>query len=97
MAAPAVFQTRGAAAESDHLVGALALTVAATALAEVTRAARFLNVLCGAWAAAAPWLLSGSTPTARWIDLAVGVALILCNLPRGPVRERYGNWDRWIV
>ena len=97
LAVPAVFQTFGAAADSDHLVGALALTVVATALAEVTRAARFLNVLCGAWVAIAPWLLSGSTPAARWSDIAVGVALALLSLPRGAVRERYGGWDRFVI
>jgi hypothetical protein len=97
LAAPAVFQTRGAAADSDHLVGAVALTVVAIALAEVTRVARFLNVLCGVWVAVAPWLLSGSTPAARWADLIVGIALILLSLPRGRVREHYGSWDRYVV
>jgi hypothetical protein len=27
----------------------------------------------------------------------VGLVLILLSLPRGPVRERYGNWDRCVV
>lgn len=97
LATPAVFHMQGAAADSDHLLGAVVLTVVATALAEVTRAARFLNVLCGAWVAAAPWLLSGSTPAAQWSDVFVGILLVLLSIPRGTIRERYGGWDRYII
>jgi hypothetical protein len=97
LAAPAFFQTHGAAANSDHLVGAIALTVVATALAEVTRAARFINILFGAWLVAAPWLLNGFTLGGQWSDVTVGAALILLSLPRGAVRENYGSWDRYIV
>lgn len=97
LAAPAVLGAHGPAADSDHLVGAVVLTVVATALAEVTRAARFLNVFCGAWLILAPWLLTGDSAAARWNDVAVGLALILLGLPRGPVRERYGGWDRYVV
>jgi hypothetical protein len=96
LAAPAVLGAHGPSADSDHVAGALVLTVAATALAEVTRVARFLNVLCGAWLVLAPWVLSGDSAAARWDDVIVGIALILLSLPRGPVRERYGNWD-WYV
>jgi hypothetical protein len=96
LAAPAIFSTRGPLADSDHLIGAVALTVVATAFAEVMRAVRFLNILCGTWVVIAPWLLSGGTPAARWADVLVGVTLILLSLPRGRVRERYGGWDRYV-
>jgi uncharacterized membrane protein len=97
LTSPAVFKTSGTAANNDHLMGAIALTVVATAFAEVTRAARFLNVLCGLWAVAALWLLSGFTPAAKWNDVIVGVALVLLSIPRGTVRERYGSWNRYIL
>jgi hypothetical protein len=97
MFAPAVFGSEGRAADSDHLLGALATTVAVIAMAEVFRAGRYLNVLCGAWIMAAPWLLSGGSPAARWNDVAVGAGLLLLSLPRGPVRERYAAWNRLIV
>lgn len=96
MASPALFGTVGGAADSDNVVGALVVTVAIIALADVGRAARFVNVAFGAWIIAAPWLLGGGTRTAAWNDLAVGVALILLSLRRGPVRERYGSWQRVI-
>ena len=97
MFSPAVFGTQAGAANSDHLVGALITAVAVIVMGEVIRAGRFLNVLLGAWIIAAPWLLSGTVTTARWNDLLVGAVLIILSLPRGPVRERYAGWDRFIV
>ncbi len=96
MFAPAFFGTQGAAADSDHLVGALITTVAVIATAEVIRAGRFLNVLLGAWIITAPWLLSGASANARWNDLLTGALVIVLSLPRGSVRERYAGWDRMI-
>ncbi|MEX2324045.1 MAG: vitamin K epoxide reductase family protein [Acidimicrobiia bacterium] len=96
MASPAVFGTMDRAADSDNIVGALVVTVAMIALAEVGRAARFLNVAFGAWIVAAPWLLGGGTTASRWNDVAAGALLILLSLRRGPVGERYGSWQRFI-
>lgn len=97
MFAPAAFGSQGAAADSDHLVGALALMTAAIATAEVIRTSRFVNVLFGVWLMAAPWIVSGFTALAQWNSVLVGVALILLSLPRGSVRERYGSWDRLVL
>ena len=97
IASASVLDTTGAAFDTTVITGGLALTVAAIALAEVTRAARFVNVLFGAWFALAPWLLSGATTASKWNGVLVGVALILLSLPRGTVRERYGGWDRYVV
>jgi uncharacterized membrane protein len=96
MASPAMFGTVGRAADSDNIVGALVVTVAIIALADVGRAARFVNVAFGAWIIASPWLLSGGATTAAWNDVIAGVALILLSLPRGPIGERYGSWQRFI-
>jgi len=85
----------GRVAGSDVLLGALVATVALAALAEVGRAARFINVLAGAWIVAAPWLLHGSM-AATVNGALVGVALVLLSLPRGTVRETYGGWARFI-
>jgi hypothetical protein len=97
MFAPGVLQTAGAAADSDHLVGALVVTFSVIAWGEVTRAARFANVLFGAWLIVGPWFLAGTTPLACWNDLAVGVALLLLSIRRGKVNERFGSWDRCVV
>jgi hypothetical protein len=96
MFAPAVFGTSGRAADSDHLAGAVITTVAVISTAEVIRAGRYLNVLLGAWVIAAPWLLAGSTPTARWASGLAGALVVGLSLPRGPLRERYADWSEYI-
>lgn len=96
IASPSLFGTVDGAAASDNIVGALVVTTAIFALADVGRAARFVNIAFGAWLIAAPWLLDGGTTAAAWNDVAAGALLILLSLRRGPVGERYGSWQRFI-
>jgi hypothetical protein len=97
--APAAFGIgiEQAAADSDHLVGALVVVVAVVCMAEVARPARFLNVLLGAWLMTAPWFLSGATPASRWNSAAMGFAVALLSLPLGKLREHYGSFDDVIL
>jgi uncharacterized membrane protein len=93
-----VFGTSGLLADSDHLVGAMIITVAVIAMAEVARPLRFLNVLFGIWLIAAPWLLveGGSTPGV-WNDVVVGFVVIALSLPRGRrSAQHYGDWDAYV-
>lgn len=92
--------TSGALADSDHLVGALVITVAicAIAMAEVARPLRFLNGLFGVWLVAAPWLLSGAGTAVAWNDVVCGLLVAGLSLPRGRrSTEHYGAWDRFVV
>jgi hypothetical protein len=34
---------------------------------------------------------------ARWNSVLIGIAIVVLSIPRGPVRERYGNWDPYVV
>ncbi|MGK2962108.1 MAG: SPW repeat domain-containing protein [Gemmatimonadaceae bacterium] len=96
MLTPYVLGSAGSAAHSDHLFGALIVTVAVIALADVGRSARFINLAFGAWVIAAPWILSGASATSRWSNLAAGTLVILLSLPKGHIGERYGTWQRYI-
>ena len=96
MFTPSVLGSEGTAAHSDHLFGALIVTVAVIALADVGRATRFVNIVLSAWVIAAPWILGGATTASKWSNLAAGALVILLSLPRGPVGERYGTWQRFI-
>lgn len=96
MLAPSVLGSSAPAAHSDHLLGALIVAVAMIALADVSRAARFVNVLLGAWVMVSPWLLEGATASAVWNDAIVGALVILVSLPRGRIGERYGGFERFI-
>ncbi|MGH7475694.1 MAG: vitamin K epoxide reductase family protein [Longimicrobiales bacterium] len=97
MAAPALFGTEGTLADSSHLVGAVVTTTAVIAMAEVTRAARFLNVLLGVWIAIAPLVLEGASAAAIASGVVTGALIVGLSIPRGPVEERYGIYDRFIL
>lgn len=96
LVAPAVLGTSGVAADSDHLVGALIITIAAVALAEPARAARFANMVTGGWLLVAPWMLGGMTGVAQVSNVMAGVAAIALSFPRGTVRDRYAGWDALV-
>ena len=97
MAAPAILGTVGASAANDQLVGALIITFAVIGFGESARAARWIIIPLGLWLLAAPWVLSGGTPNARWSDMAVGAAVVLLTLRRGRIESKFGGWDRYVV
>ena len=97
MFAPAVFGATGDVADSLHVAGALALTLAAIAMAEPVRLLRLANVLIGGWIALTPFVLDGVTGAGRWNAVAVGLVLMALSVRRGNVRQRYGAWDRFVV
>jgi nucleoside-diphosphate-sugar epimerase len=92
------FDSSGAMANSDHLVGLLVVTFSIMAWAEVGRAIRFINIPFGAWLIAAPWLLDGiASPLATWNGVICGVLVIVLALPRGRINDTYAGWDRYVV
>ena len=97
MAAPWVFGTAGSAFRFESIFGALAVVIAFVAWAEVTRAARILNVLIGLAIAVAIWIFPDVSLAARLNSLVAGVLLIALSVPRGPIRDRYGGWDPFVV
>ena len=93
-----VLGTDGAMANSDHVVGALVITVAIIATAEVARALRFVNVGLGLWLCVAPFVLHGGNGLSTAVSIAIGAALVALSLPRGRrSEEHYAGWDRLIV
>ncbi|PDT81170.1 NAD-dependent epimerase/dehydratase family protein [Sinorhizobium sp. BJ1] len=98
MTTPLIFGSAPPLYYSDHVIGCLVIMIAVTAMAEVARPVRFLNVALGAWVAASPFLLSGGGTVASLADVLVGLGLIALSLPRGTrSEEHYGGWDRAIV
>ena len=96
MFAPTMFGSAGTAAHSDNLFGALVVTVAIIAMADVGRATRYLNVLFGAWVVIAPWLMTGATTGAKMNATIAGGLIVLLSYRRSPVSERYGSYTRFI-
>lgn len=83
----------GPMADADHLIGALVVTVAAIAAAEVARPARLLIAPLGAALLATPFAF-GADGVATASSLACGLALIGLSLPRGRISRDYGGWVR---
>ena len=85
-------------ANTHHVIGALALTVAVIATAEVARAVRFANLPLALWLAASPFLADESTTAATIISLAAAALLAALSLPRGGrSSEHYAGWDRFVL
>ena len=97
MAAPAVFQTQGRTAHSDHILGALVVTVAIIAFAEVVRAARFINIALALGIIVLPWVFGGATVASSLNDLIIGVLIIMLSIPPGKIKNTYDNWNALIV
>jgi uncharacterized membrane protein len=97
MTAPAALTVTGAAADNNHLAGALVVTWAVIAFGEVGRPVRLLNIPTGLWIAVSPWLLSGATDVSRWLDVLAGMLLVLLSVRRGRIEERFGSWNRVLI
>lgn len=97
MAAPAVFQSQGRAADSDHILGALVVTVAIIAFAEVARAARFINIALALGIIVFPWVFGGATFASGINDLIIGVLIIALSIPLGKIKNTYSGWNALIV
>ena len=86
----------GLLANNTDVCGALIVVFSIISWAEVTRAARFINILIALWFAISAFVLPGSSPSIMWHSVIIGAIVILLSIPRGPIRERYGNWDKAI-
>ncbi|CAA9889267.1 conserved hypothetical protein [Candidatus Methylobacter favarea] len=63
-----IFSTQGAQANSDHLIGSLAITVAITALSESVRPARFLDKVLAIPRMGAPIFGLMGTPFTKYVQ-----------------------------
>ncbi|WP_233355973.1 vitamin K epoxide reductase family protein [Henriciella aquimarina] len=86
----------GNLANAEHLLGALTVTVAVTALAEPTRTVRLLNIFLGMAVALMPFIVQASL-LQTGADLAVGLAIAALSFPRGKINHVYGQWSRYII
>lgn len=92
-----IFGTEGAQADSDHLLGALIVTVSVSALAEAARPARFINILLAVALMFAPFMFDGGSLGADLAGVAAGILLIVLSIPRGRIDNAYGSWSRYLV
>ena len=96
MARPDILPFAGRTADCDHLLGAMILTVAAVASAEVTRIARFINVVLGVLLIAVAFLFARHLSLVFCSELISGISLIFVSIPKGRIVEKYAGWDKYI-
>ncbi|MBU1395404.1 MAG: NAD-dependent epimerase/dehydratase family protein [Gammaproteobacteria bacterium] len=92
-----VFGTEGAQADSDHLLGALIVTVSITAMGEAARPVRFINILLALALMFAPFMFDGGSLVADAAGVAAGLLLVALSIPRGRIDNPYGSWSRYLV
>jgi uncharacterized membrane protein len=97
MIAPDVFKTQGLAADSDHILGALVVTVAIVAFAEVTRAARFINIALALAIIVLPRVFGGAVFASGINNLIIGLLIIALSISPGKIKNTYDDWNALIV
>lgn len=96
MARPDILPFAGRTADCDHILGAMVVTVAAVACAEVTRTARFINVLLGLLLIVVAFLFAGHLPIVFCSEFISGIFLVIVSMPKGRIFERYAGWDKYV-
>lgn len=94
--APGALGIEKPAANVSYIGGSLVIMTAVIAMAEPVRALRYLIVPMGLAVAVVPWLWDGSTTTGHISSLLAGLVVAALALPRGPIREHFGSWDRLV-
>ena len=80
-----------------HTVGgALIVTTSVIAMGEPVRRGRYFNLLLGLAVALGPWLFGDVDLLPRILAVVAGVAVMGLSVPRGPIRESFGSWDRFV-
>jgi Vitamin K epoxide reductase family len=97
MVRPDILPFNIASANCDHWMGAIILTVAAVTTAEVTRTARFVNIIAGVVVLILTLIFSSGSTAILISGITSAVLLIIVSIPRGVIVERYGSWDRFII
>ena len=98
MFAPGVFglPIKSLPADINHMGGALIVVVAVICMGEVVRIGRYLNVLIGLTVAIWPWFLQDSTLALNISSALAGLAVAALSIPRGPITESYGLWNKYV-
>lgn len=97
MCVPQVLNVSGFAANSDHIFGALTVTISVISWAEVSRGLRYVLIAFGLWVLISPWVFGGATQQAEWNNVVIGVLMIIFCFRKGKIIEHYGTWDKFIV
>lgn len=96
--APGVFGFETKATPSDifHVVGSLIVVVSVICMGEVARRGRYINVLLGLAVAVVPWFIQDSSLILNISGAITGFLVAGLAFPTGPIKEKYGIWDKYV-
>ncbi len=99
MFAPGIFgvSIETTLADTNHLAGAMIVVVSVISMGEVLRRGRYLNMLLGLALAIVPWFTKDIHTGLAIVDLIAGLITIGLSIPRGPKKEIYGLWDKYVT
>lgn len=80
----------GIGSDSNHVLGALFVTISVIAMAEVVRGLRYVNAVLGVYFVISPAFLGGFSMWGVAMNLVGGILLILLSIPQGKIGDRYG-------
>lgn len=79
-----------------HLCGALIVVISVISMGEIVRTGRFLNLLPALVLVAGPWWVAQTNMQVCMVGTGLGIVALITSLPKGPISEHYGLWDRYI-
>lgn len=96
MFSPSVLGYSGKLADSNHLVGAIAIAMSIIAMSEVVRSLRFINFLFAAWLVASLWIFGQSGGMILWTQLAGAILLAAMSIRKGIINDTHGGFNKYI-
>lgn len=93
---PVVWKVGSPGSAFLHAAGLLVIVVSVISMGEVFRLFRFANVVLGLAVAIVPWLIGAEAYAAQVNASVVGALIVALAVPRGPIREQYGSWNRLV-
>ena len=90
MALPGWMDFNGVAANNNHIVGPILITIAIVSMSDVSRNALYFNSLSGVWLMMSPFFLDyPSTPAL--INSILAVVIILSSIQKRHRKKRFGG------
>lgn len=94
MLTPYLFSIEGTMEDIDHFIGSLACVVSILSFAEVIRSLRFINMVFGVCLIVISWIYADLAMA--FYHNGIAITLMLLAIPRGPIKETYGPWQKMI-
>lgn len=96
MCSPALFSAQEMASDLMHFSGALIVTFAIVAMAQVARPLRFMSTIFGCVLAVAIWFVEGGNLFYQVNATVSGLFLIYFSWGLGTIEDRFGSYDRVV-